>query len=146
MVTAQRRADFYVLEGTSAGDRELLACRLVEKAWHQGYRVFVRAEDQAQATRLDALLWTFRDGAFVPHAVVDSADEQDPVVIGAAEQTPGNAYDLMINLAPSEPEPAVGCNRLAEIADQSERLLAPARSRFRQYRDLGMDLHYHRIG
>ena len=64
------KVDFYLL-GEGADSRERIACRLAEKAWRLGNRVYVLAPDQAAAQALDELLWTFSQGSFVPHAVCE---------------------------------------------------------------------------
>ena len=63
------RIDFY-LPGAGARDNRFgLACRLADKAYHQGRRVYLHAASAEQARHLDRLLWTFRDQSFVPHGL-----------------------------------------------------------------------------
>ena len=51
------RVDFYVASDEAAR----VACRLAEKAWKLGHKVYVHASDPTEAQKLDELRWTFRD-------------------------------------------------------------------------------------
>ena len=62
------RVDFYILAQPDERERQLLACKLAEKAWRPDHSVYIHTRDPADAEHLYDLLWTFRDGSFVPHA------------------------------------------------------------------------------
>ncbi len=64
------RVDFYVLPNVRREGRMVLACKIAEKAVTSDHRIFVHAADATQARRLDDLMWTFRDGSFLPHVIV----------------------------------------------------------------------------
>lgn len=136
------RIDFYLLATDAADARESFCCRLTEKAYRQGYRVFILTGDTALTRALDLHLWTFRAGSFVPHAVAGQADDE-PVVIG--EQPPSAAIDLLINLAAQCPDHWQRFSRIAEIATKQTDSLQLARERFRCYRDAGAQPTYHRL-
>ena len=52
------QVDFY-LPGPAARDNRFgLACRLADKAYRQGHRVYLHAASAEQARHLDRLLWT----------------------------------------------------------------------------------------
>ncbi len=78
------RIDFYVLSQSGEQARQLFACRLAEKAYKLEHTVHIHTGDEATAGRIDDLLWTFRDGSFVPHdRVRGGADEpRAPVTVG----------------------------------------------------------------
>ncbi|HKJ94413.1 MAG TPA: DNA polymerase III subunit chi [Gammaproteobacteria bacterium] len=137
------RVDFYILETADAGTRETFCCRLAEKAWQQGYRVFVRTADTAAASGLDDRLWSFRQGSFVPHAVV-SAAEGEPVQIGDTLPD-GPAADLLINLGEDVPDGWDRYPRIAEVVNQEPDVVGPGRARFRHYRDAGIEPQPHRL-
>lgn len=61
------RVDFYVLAGPKPAARLRFACRLAEKAYRLDHRVHLQTGSAAEAEQLDELLWTFRQGSFVPH-------------------------------------------------------------------------------
>jgi DNA polymerase III subunit chi len=64
------RVDFYVLPDADPAQRPLLACKLAEKAYGQGLKVYIHTATEGEALHLDELLWTFRAGSFLPHAIV----------------------------------------------------------------------------
>ncbi len=135
--------DFYVLADSAAGKREQLACRIVEKAFGLGHRVFIHAADAEQARRLDDLLWTFSDGAFVPHARA-GGDPDAPVIIGAGEEPAAPAY-LLMNLADAVPAFFSRFDRVAEVVNEEPAVRDAGRERFRFYRDRGYSLRTHKL-
>lgn len=129
--------DFYVLSSREPEGRALLACRLAEKAYRLGHTVYIHADSAEQSQRLDELLWTFRQGSFVPHALCPSPPEdRSPVLIGwRDDQAPAAA--VLINLAPQVPSCFERFQRVAELVDQSPSTLLESRERFRCYRERG---------
>ena len=65
------RVDFYVTGESTRSARLRLACRLTEKAYLAGQQVLVWDTDAAELREFDALLWTFGDLSFVPHAILE---------------------------------------------------------------------------
>lgn len=136
------RIDFYLLATTALDAREIFCCRLTEKAYRQGNRVFILTDGEELTRALDLRLWTFRAGSFVPHATAGQADGE-PVLIG--EQLPTAAVDLLINLAAQCPDDWQRFNRIAEIATEQPASLQLAREHFRRYRNAGAQPTYHRL-
>ena len=81
------RVDFYVLPGSREIARQQFACRLAEKAYRLEHSVHIHVDDRAAMQRVDDLLWTFRDGSFVPHEIAESsaARPESPVTIGCSQ-------------------------------------------------------------
>lgn len=140
------RVTFYVLPGREERDRRLLACRLVEKAWHAGHRVHVTLDDEAAARAFDELLWQFSDIGFVPHARCgDPAASEAPVRIGTAAEPAADA-EVLVNLSaglPAEPE---RFERIVEVVDADESRRQRGRERFRAYRERGIIPETHSLG
>lgn len=136
------RVDFYVLPESGERARALFACRLAEKAWGLGNRVWIRTETEAEARALDDLLWVFRDQAFVPHALHGAGDE--PVLIAPADAT-ADERDLLINLGTAVPEWVGRFARVAEVVDDEPARKAAGRARFVHYRDRGYDHQTHKL-
>ncbi len=140
------RIDFYIQQAPQ--QRELTACRLAEKAWQQGHRVYLNAEDPAQATRLDELLWSFRAGSFLPHEPLSELEEADntvPIHVGSGLDPSGH-HGILINLASEVPLWFSRFERVVEPIDGEERVKTAGRERFRFYRDRGYDLQTHNLG
>lgn len=138
------RVDFYLLPDSETGGRDGWVCRLVEKAWRQGHRVYVRTGSEAETQRLDNLLWTFRQGSFVPHQTHPGADPETPILVGHGP-APDGFRDVLVNLGAEVPEDYPEFQRVAEVIDADEARRAAGRVRFRHYRDAGYPLETHKL-
>lgn len=135
--------DFYILSTSEAQAAGVYTCRLAEKAYTQGFRLFILTRDRQQAELLDELLWTFRPDSFLPHALADSSLDE-PILLG--EQLPDEIdHDYLINLGLALPPQWQQFRRLAEIVEQQQEALAQARQRFRTYRNAGYPPNHHDI-
>ena len=139
------RVDFYSLGEGSTADRFLLACRLVERIYAEGYRIYIQVPDGERARHLDRLLWTFRQQSFLPHGLFDEADRKlTPILIGV-DADPVDEDQVLINLGLRVPEFFARFRRLCELLDRDPAVLAAGRERFSYYRNRGYALHHHRI-
>lgn len=146
VLPVSKRIDFYVLSEDLPDARERLSCRLAEKAWKLGHRVYVHAGSTAQAAAIDDLLWTFRDGSFVPHArASDRSEPAPPVLIGSSGEAPPDAADVLINLDNEVPDFYTRFARIAEIVEPLEPARAAGRARFRFYREHGFEPQSHNV-
>ena len=140
------RVDFYILAAAGEPSRHKFACRLAEKAYRLKHTVHIHTASQQQAEVLDELLWTFRDGSFVPHEVLGlpGRGTDAPVTIGFEERGIGE-QDLLINLADEIPEMAASFPRVAELVTSDEQSRQMSRKRYAHYRELGAKLETHNI-
>ncbi len=140
------RVDFYILATTGEPSRHKFACRLAEKAYRLKHTVHIHTANRQQAEVLDELLWTFRDGSFVPHEVLNMPGRRisAPVTIGF-EETGIGEQDLLINLTDEVPEMAASFPRVAELVTSDEQSRQLSRKRFVHYRELGAELESHNI-
>ncbi len=140
------RVDFYVLSASGENARLVFACRLAEKAYRLDNTVHILAADEATAGRLDELLWTFRDGSFVPHEKVaaNAGEPESPVTISSDPAAIANR-DLLINLAHDVPAALDAFPRVAELVTSDEETRAAGRARFTEYRNQGHDLETHKV-
>jgi DNA polymerase-3 subunit chi len=141
------RVDFYILQGEA--NREMMACRLCEKAWQQGLPVFVLTQSAGHAQQVDDLLWTFNDGGFLPHQLADQKpvriNEKPVTTIGWQMLPAAEDYPVLINLSESIPGGYARFERVAEIINQNETVKQAGRKRFTQYRSDNCDLHHHEL-
>lgn len=140
------RVDFYVLQRVDERSRYTLACKLAEKAYRLDNTVYIHTKNPGDAARLDELLWTFRDGSFVPHCISGSTDGTDasPVTIGSA--TDGiEPRDLLINLCDEIPSFADSFPRVAELVTSDEECRRLSRQRFVEYRNQGHSIQTHKL-
>jgi DNA polymerase-3 subunit chi len=139
------QVDFYILDERAEGNRYTFACRLAEKIYLQGRRTFIHTTSVEEQRHMDRLLWTYRQGSFVPHSVLEKADpEVNPVIIGCSAEA-GEESDVLINLAPEAPDFFSRFERVAEIIDRDADIKAAGRTRYRFYRDRGYPLNTHDI-
>jgi DNA polymerase-3 subunit chi len=148
--------DFYIL-GTDSHDSWLrLACRITEKAIKRKLEVYMHSENEADANKLDELLWTFSQGSFIPHRLMGRNPKppfEEPVLIGrhdlatqpTANSVTSQKWDLMINLTTEVPEFFSRYDRVAEVIDADPLRRESGRERFRFYRDRGYELATHNI-
>ncbi|MBF2760340.1 MAG: DNA polymerase III subunit chi [Ectothiorhodospiraceae bacterium AqS1] len=142
------KVDFHIRKQSGFETRELLACRLSEKAWRKGHRVLILASDRRAASRIDDRLWDFRDDSFVPHLTLEgeTTGSEIPLLVPVVIGIPGqwrDGIDVLIPLVLDVPEEAKGAARIVEIipADDNER--QAGRRRYREYRRLGFSLETH---
>jgi DNA polymerase-3 subunit chi len=148
------RVDFYLLAAEGEASRRLFACRLAEKAYRLQNTVHIRAADRQHAQQVDELLWTFRDGSFVPHEIVGAEPGVAPVTLARVTigyATPGYSTeevrpgDLLINLTDELPHGLNSFPRIAEIVTSDNDCRQKSRKRFADYRSRGHSLQTHEL-
>lgn len=138
------RVDFYVLDDANADAHDRMMCRVVEKAWQQGHRIYVHCADDTAARAFDDLLWRFQDVSFVPHALAQAGGVSAPVVIGAAAPSAA-AAEVLVNLAPDLPPAFDQYARVVESAGYDDATRNAARGRYRHYQERGFPLNTHKL-
>ncbi len=141
------RVDFYILSQTAPDADRREACRMSEQAYELGRRTFIRVASDADAQRIDELLWSFRDGAFIPHEIIASGSPSHSkiaVLIGR-DDAPVDYSQLLINLCDDLPPQFERCEQIAEIVSNDTDRKRLARERFRQYRERGCALESHNL-
>lgn len=139
------RVDFYLLPDHNAHAPALYACRLTEKAYKQGLRTLILTRDQEQSRYLDQLLWTYRDGSFVPHSLATAPNAATQPIVIHHEPVNANQATLLINLGENIPAQWQEFGRVAEIVGNDTQMKHSGRLRYKQYRDLTDELHHHEI-
>eukprot|EP01132_Coremiostelium_polycephalum_P011635 gene11635-14253_t len=127
------QVDFYILPSADPSARLDFACKLTEKAWRMGHRIYLHCSDAAQRDDLDARLWRFKGESFVPHGPAES--EPEGLVV----------LDLLVNLDLKVPAFAKGFARVAEVVVEDPAIRQAARESFRFYREQGYSLQDHRL-
>lgn len=133
------RIDFY----HDAPDKLAVAVRVANKAYGQGHRLLVYAPSPAVADAFDRLLWSVPTTGFVPHCRADAplAGETPVLIASRLENVPHG--ELLLNLDSGVPPGFERFARLIEIVGRDEEDKAPARARFRLYRDSGHEIIRH---
>jgi DNA polymerase III subunit chi len=127
--------DFYVLESASGQKSLHFACQLIEKAYAEQKRIFVHTDTHADAERFDALLWTYRDDSFLPHALVQPNDVNSPPIQIGFGDAPTEPLDTLLNLSKDIPAFYRQFNHIVEIVFPDPIVQQSARQRFKHYRE-----------
>jgi DNA polymerase-3 subunit chi len=137
------RVDFYRLPAAGSEAVERAACLVAGKAYRAGYHVRIFAES-SQLDTLDEKLWTYRPGAFVPHASRERVDPDwpEPVILADDCRENGGAQ-VLICVVPPPADCLDGFERVAEFVTQDDPVREAARQRYAAYRQAGHELHAH---
>lgn len=139
------RVDFYLIPGDDPQQRLLFACRLTDKAYRLGHRVYIHTESAQQTRALDDLLWTFQQNSFVPHGVhVGAGDAALPVQL-SHDSEPDASHQVLINLAAAVPLFFSRFERVAELVNDDDGVRRQSRERYSFYKERGYPLHTHEI-
>ena len=137
------RVDFYLLATSDPHSRRVTACRVIEKAYRQGHKIYLHTSSEDETQMLDDLLWTFRQGSFVPHEV-NPASAEAPVVVGHGA-APEGMSDVLVNLGEDVPAGFERYARVAEFIDEDEAVKRAGRVRYKQYKDGGYSPETHKL-
>lgn len=116
---------------------------LLEKVLARGWRAVVMAGSEERVEALNALLWTYGDGSFLPHGSArDGHPEQQPVWLTVGDENPNGAEVLILaDGAASAAVPDYSlCCELFDGRDQAA--VAAARERWATYKAAGHALTY----
>jgi len=137
--------DFYVLKDKAPLAGMQFTCRLTEKIFKDGHQIYINTASEQQLRQLDDLLWSFRQGSFLPHAVYKSNDpETTPILLGHATE-PDGPSDVLVNLAVDIPAFFSRFSRVTELVSGDDAQRAAARTHFRFYKDRGYTVRSHQL-
>lgn len=139
------RVDFYLLNNDQPEAAWLVACRLLEKAYQRGHRVFVYCDNQKDAERLDELLWTYKDDSFIPHNLQGEGPEPPPPIQIGYGLEPRGFNDILLNMAATIPPFFTRFKRVMEVVSGSDSTKEISRAHYREYRAKQCELHTHPI-
>jgi DNA polymerase III subunit chi len=107
--------------------------------------VLVWHTEVEELREFDELLWTFSDGSFVPHEpLAANGFEAAPVLLSAGTAPPG-AVDVLVNLAADVPSCLGSALRVAEFIDGDPERRQAGRTRFRAYKERGLQPATHNL-
>jgi len=139
--------DFYICESTDTDIRNILACRLSEKACHSKLETFIHTQTNEHSEEIDKLLWTFKKQSFIPHQLYDHENPENqhqPILIGH-DTEPEKNFDLLINLDSNIPNFFSRFNRVIEIVTNDEEQRELSRKHYTFYKDRGYIINTHNI-
>lgn len=137
--------DFYILKDKAPQAGMQFACRLAEKIFKDGHQVYINTTSGQQLKQLDDLLWTFRQGSFLPHAVCTGNEpEAAPILLGHAIE-PDGPSDVLVNLAEDIPAFFSRFSRVTELVSGDDTQREMARTRYKFYKDRGYTVRSHQL-
>ena len=145
-MTTEPQIDFYVLQEESPGGQFKLACRIVEKAYRLGHRVYVRTDNEDDTNVLDDLLWTFSQNSFVPHQLSTESNLLESTVVIGEHPPSAEGTDVVISVADDPVLDFTAYLRVVDIVGFEDDEKASGRGRFRYYRERGVEPNTHQIG
>ena len=139
------RIDFYLLSDDQPNAFWLVACRLLEKAYLKGHRVFVYCDNKQDAELLDELLWTFKDDSFIPHNLEGEGPEPPPAIHIGYSKEPRGFNDILLNATSQIPSFYSKFKRVIELVSNDEVKKEQSRARYKEYRVKGCELFIHSL-
>jgi len=139
------QVDFYVVTSGGTEGAARVACRVAEKAWSRGLRVYVCTDSEDAARHMDELLWTFRQDSFVPHALAGEADADSEAIIIGCEPRAAAGREVLVNLGAGLVDDLPAFERIAEVVSDDDGARSAARERYGLYRRQGHDLKHHEV-
>lgn len=140
------RVDFYLLNSPTLSASHEFICKLIEKVYKQGHRLYIHAADLAQAKLLNDTLWTFHDISFIPHKLYSDSDaesvQKPPILIGYGQQIK-NAGEILLNLTTAVPPFFAQFARIIEIVPKHDECQQKGREHYKFYRAQGCELFTH---
>ncbi len=139
------QVDFYLLQPESNITKELLACRIIEKAYKLGHKIFIYCANQEATNSLDELLWTYKPDSFLPHNIQGEGPEPPPAIQLGYTTEPRGFNDILINMAPQYPDFYMKFLRIIEIVNPDDTSKENSRKLYREYKKQGFNLKTHEI-
>ncbi|MDH5471668.1 MAG: DNA polymerase III subunit chi [Gammaproteobacteria bacterium] len=139
------RVDFYILPNETRLSLQQFACRLADKAYHQGHRILIQTDNAEESHLMDDMLWTFSDNSFLPHAIYSESDNDDQAIIISHDAADHKNFQIMINLSSITPSDANHFDRIAEIVNQEPVRKQTGREHYKKYKAQGYELYHHEM-
>ena len=127
---------------------EAVLPRLLEKVVDNGSRAIVMAGSKERVESLNALLWAYAPGSFLPHGSAEDGFVGEQVIYLTCEpESPAenpNKADILVLTDGASVENVLGFKKCLELFDGNDpAALAEARKRWKTYQDSGFDLVYY---
>jgi DNA polymerase-3 subunit chi len=139
------QVDFYLLQPNSTVSKELLVCRIAEKAYKLGHKIFIYCSNQEETQALDELLWTYKPESFLPHNIQGEGPEPPPAIQLGYTTEPRGFNDILINMAPQHPSFYKKFLRIIEVVNHDDISKENSRKLYREYKKQGFKLKTHDI-
>lgn len=131
---------------TGIDDQADFVSRLLGKAYRQGARVLVTADDGLQE-RISRLLWAGNERDFIAHVrlarCTAAQAARTPLWLAPSAQNLPNEPVVVVNAGAPAPADLQRLQRLIEVVSADPDEAAAGRLRWRQYKAAGLQVHHH---
>lgn len=116
---------------------------ILQKAIMGGKNIMVQLRDEAEVTRMNKHLWTFKKDVFLPHGgKKDGFEDKQPIYLSANGNNPNNAKILILTQG-TICEDISPYDLCCEILDgRDEQAITQARARWKDYQAAGHEVTY----
>ena len=117
--------------------------KLLEKVLESGRRAVVLAGSEERAEALNAALWTYDQGSFLPHGMArDGRPERQPIFLATDDTNPNGAQIAVMvdGVAPADPGHFERCLDMFDGTNSAA--LEAARGRWRAHKEQGNTVTY----
>ncbi len=121
---------------------------LVSKAYKNGHKILIKTETNQSVEKINALLWTFTQNSFIPHASEKDGHkpELQPIWITEKNENDNNA-DLIILVDKAESDLIDEFKLCCKIFNGNlDDVLQDARRSWKEYKDAGHETTYWQQG
>ena len=142
---------FYILSSNDSNVRYNFCCKVIEKVFKLKLRILVLCCDLAEISKLDQLLWAFKEDSFIPHLAYDEIYNGTdiinmPVVIADhVKNDDYSHYDILISLNNELVDLKFRSKKVLYIVDQGEDNLEKCRELYKKYKELGYKIQIHNL-
>lgn len=137
-------AVFYKIPGSEKCS--VMTCKIIARAYREGFRVFINTNNTEETKTLDDLLWTFSDESFIPHSLANDATtaEAPNLLVQIGETNPPLESDIVIHFHEAAPHRFNQLKRLIEIVPvDNEAWSATAREHYKALKQAGITPQVH---
>jgi DNA polymerase-3 subunit chi len=115
---------------------------LLERSLERGWHAVVETSSPERAAALDAMLWTWRDDSFLPHAIAGEPTDADQPVLITTDSGNGNAAQVRFFVDRAVPQSGDGYARIVYMfSGHDPDAVAEAREAWKALRE-GNELTY----
>jgi DNA polymerase-3 subunit chi len=143
-----KKATFYLLDKPDLRSRDLLVCKIIDKAYNNKNKIYVHAQTDEEAHNINTQLWTFKDISFIPHEIFSLGQSLDqmasPVLIGCVKP-PQEQSDVLLNLAYEIPLFYNEFAHIIEVVFNDAEVKKKSRQHYKYYQDNGFSVQTHKI-
>ena len=134
------KVDFFIWPMCNKLQHDVTVCHLIQSVLRAEKTISVLLDEADECRRFNSLLWTFEDTSFLPHGI---EDEDCPVKLTINFDKCGE--DTLVNLGKSYPISPKRFRRIIETAGHDELTRTNARKKFGAYKDLAIEVNYHKV-